>query len=112
MNPSIVPEEASGRRGQIARLPHNIRQEINRRLQDGEEAKKLADWLNSLSPIPFRGAYAPSRVAIGALADGFPLSQKMRLARAPTAAREGACAPRKGLNDSELATGFTFQQAG
>jgi len=48
-----------------------------------------------------RGAHAPSRVGVGALADAnfFALptrsAAKMPLARAPKATREGACAPRK-----------------
>ena len=39
-----------------------------------------------------RGAHAPSRVAIGALADGIFVCA---VGEAPTATREGACAPRK-----------------
>ncbi len=33
--------------GKIARLPHKIREELNRRLQDGEPGGALVDWLNS-----------------------------------------------------------------
>ena|SRR5437899_1555817 len=36
------------RTGKIARLPLGIRQELNRRLQDGKVGKKLVVWLNSL----------------------------------------------------------------
>lgn len=36
------------RTGKIARLPHGIREQLNRRLHDGEEGKKLAAWLNTL----------------------------------------------------------------
>lgn len=35
--------------GKIARLPNDIREQLNRRLQDGEEGQKLLDWLNGLS---------------------------------------------------------------
>ena len=34
--------------GKIARLPHQIREEINRRLQDGEPGRLLLAWLNAL----------------------------------------------------------------
>ena len=36
------------RQGKIARLPKNIRDQLNLRLQDGEPGKQLADWLNEL----------------------------------------------------------------
>ncbi len=36
------------RNGKIARLPKTIRDEINRRLQGGQEAKRIAEWLNTL----------------------------------------------------------------
>jgi hypothetical protein len=49
---------------------------------------------------PLRGAHAPPRVAVGALADCFSTAQyetysisKRWPARAPTTTREGACAP-------------------
>jgi hypothetical protein len=35
------------RRGKIARLPREIREQLNRRLQDGEPGNKLVTWLNS-----------------------------------------------------------------
>src|SRR5260221_1600252 len=35
------------RRGKIARLPHDIRDEINSRLHDGEEGVSIVAWLNS-----------------------------------------------------------------
>jgi hypothetical protein len=35
------------RTGKIARLPRNVREELNRRLGDGEEGKRLVAWLNS-----------------------------------------------------------------
>ncbi len=36
------------RLGKIARLPREVREQLNRRLQDGEPGKRLVDWLNSL----------------------------------------------------------------
>lgn len=39
------------RRGKIARLPRAVRQELNRRLADGEEGKKLVAWLNGLPEV-------------------------------------------------------------
>jgi hypothetical protein len=36
------------RRGKIARLPRSIRDELNRRLRDGESGTKLLAWLNAL----------------------------------------------------------------
>ncbi len=39
------------RNGKIARLPHHIREQLNRRLQDGQQGKKLVAWLNSLPEV-------------------------------------------------------------
>ena len=39
------------RNGKIARLPWSIRNELNRRLRDGEEGKRLVEWLNSLPEV-------------------------------------------------------------
>src|SRR5271157_1624622 len=36
------------RRGKIARLPAEIRRQLNGRLRDGEPGKRLVAWLNSL----------------------------------------------------------------
>ena len=36
------------RKGKIARLPQALREQINRRLQNGEEGKQIAEWLNAL----------------------------------------------------------------
>src|SRR5215471_20209567 len=36
------------RNGKIARLPHQIREQLNQRLQDGESSETLLPWLNSL----------------------------------------------------------------
>jgi hypothetical protein len=37
--------------GKIARLPKAIREELNRRLEDGEEGKGLVAWLNGLAEV-------------------------------------------------------------
>jgi hypothetical protein len=37
----------STRKGKIATLPAKIREEINRRLHDGEQAKQILPWLNA-----------------------------------------------------------------
>ncbi len=39
------------RRGKIARLPQEIRQTLNERLQEGENAASLAEWLNGLPEV-------------------------------------------------------------
>ena len=39
------------RKGKIARLPQSIREQINRRLQNGEEGKHIAEWLNALPEV-------------------------------------------------------------
>lgn len=39
------------RTGKIARLPHAIREQLNRRLQDGEQGKTVLSWLNSLPEV-------------------------------------------------------------
>jgi hypothetical protein len=39
------------RNGKIARLPHDIRTQLNRRLHDGEQGKTLVQWLNSLPEV-------------------------------------------------------------
>jgi hypothetical protein len=36
------------RNGKIARLPQNIRNQLNRRLEDGEPGKEVVKWLNTL----------------------------------------------------------------
>jgi hypothetical protein len=37
--------------GRIARLPHEVREELNRRLRGGEKARRLVPWLNSLPAV-------------------------------------------------------------
>jgi len=39
------------RRGKIARIPHYIREQLNQRLEDGERAEALLDWLNGLPEV-------------------------------------------------------------
>jgi hypothetical protein len=39
------------RNGKIARLPQEIREQVNRRLQSGGEAKQIAEWLNTLPEV-------------------------------------------------------------
>lgn len=39
------------RNGKIARLPRAVRQELNRRLGEGEQGKKLVTWLNALPEV-------------------------------------------------------------
>ena len=39
------------RNGKIARLPRSVRQELNRRLDDGEQGRKLVAWLNALPEV-------------------------------------------------------------
>jgi hypothetical protein len=39
------------RNGKIARLPHPVREQLNCRLQNGEQGKKLVGWLNSLPEV-------------------------------------------------------------
>src|SRR5438128_22041 len=39
------------RNGKIARLPREVRDLLNRRLQDGEPGTKLVDWLNDQTDV-------------------------------------------------------------
>jgi len=39
------------RNGKIARLPDGVREELNRRLLNGERGNKLVDWLNALPEV-------------------------------------------------------------
>ena len=39
------------RTGKIARLPQEIRDRLNRRLQDGESGRQLIEWLNALPAV-------------------------------------------------------------
>jgi hypothetical protein len=44
----------STRTGKIARLPRDIRQQLNHRLEDGESAQKLIAWLNETPAVQER----------------------------------------------------------
>jgi hypothetical protein len=39
------------RNGKVARLPHDIREKLNRRLRDGEQGRKLVGWLNAQTKV-------------------------------------------------------------
>ena len=39
------------RTGKIARLPHALREQLNRRLRDGERGKAVVQWLNALPEV-------------------------------------------------------------
>lgn len=39
------------RNGKIARLPHQVREELNRRIRDGQEGKALVEWMNGLEEV-------------------------------------------------------------
>ena len=54
------------RNGKIARLPHPIREQINRRLQNGDEGQKIAEWLNRLPKV---------RTVLKAEFDGQPINE-------------------------------------
>ncbi len=54
------------RTGKIARLPHDIREQLNRRLSDGEQAHSILNWLNSLPEV---------QAVLAANFDGRPLNQ-------------------------------------
>jgi hypothetical protein len=51
MTPTISPDEPVSRRGKIARLPHQIREQLNRRLHNGEEGRQAIEWLNALPEV-------------------------------------------------------------
>lgn len=39
------------RTGKIARLPKHVRDQLNRRIEDGEPGKQLVEWLNGLPGV-------------------------------------------------------------
>lgn len=39
------------RTGKIARLPNHIREQLNRRLQNGDSGPKILKWLNALPEV-------------------------------------------------------------
>jgi hypothetical protein len=42
---------SAARNGKIARLPREVRERLNRRLEDGEQGKKLVVWLNEMPEV-------------------------------------------------------------
>jgi hypothetical protein len=54
------------RRGKIARLPLDIREQVNRRLENGVEGKQIVEWLNSLPKV---------RALLKAEFDGQPVNE-------------------------------------
>ncbi len=54
------------RTGKIARLPHDIREQLNRRLNDGEQAHPILNWLNSVPEV---------QAVLAANFDGRPLNK-------------------------------------
>ncbi len=40
-----------GQNGKITRLPHEVREELNRRMRDGKEGNELMEWLNGLPEV-------------------------------------------------------------
>jgi hypothetical protein len=63
--PEILSPSTAQRRGKIARLPRPIRDEINVRLDDGQEAEEILAWLNALPEV---------RQAIAKYFNGIPIS--------------------------------------
>ena len=43
--------EGLKRRGKVAQLPFELREQLNTRLENGEEAKPLLEWLNGLPEV-------------------------------------------------------------
>ena len=39
------------RTGKIARLPRDLREQVNRRLDNGVEGKQIVEWLNTLPEV-------------------------------------------------------------
>ena len=39
-------------KGKIGRLPKAIQEQVNRRLEHGEQARTLVAWLNALPAVP------------------------------------------------------------
>ena len=54
------------RHGKIARLPHPIREQINRRLQNSDEGREIIEWVNTLPEV---------RAVVEAEFDGQPVSE-------------------------------------
>ncbi len=46
-----MPPTMSTRKGKIARLPRGVRNELNQRLDKGEQGTRLIAWLNGLPEV-------------------------------------------------------------
>src|ERR1700735_2174125 len=55
------------RTGKIARLPREIRDQLNQRLNDGQSGRRLVTWLNSLPEV---------QQVLAANFDGRPLTEQ------------------------------------
>jgi hypothetical protein len=53
MNPP-KPRRRSTRQGKIARLPYDVRMQVNRRLLDGQTGAEILSWLNALPAVQDR----------------------------------------------------------
>src|SRR5580658_6338138 len=51
MSDICATEPQTGRRGKIARLPNDIREQLNQRLLNGQAASTIIPWLNSLPSV-------------------------------------------------------------
>jgi hypothetical protein len=60
-------ELSMARIGKIARLPRDIRSQLNTRLQDGHEGKKILLWLNSLPQV---------KALLAEFCDGCPVNEQ------------------------------------
>lgn len=49
--PIINPNEPVAHKGKIGALPHRVREEVCRRLQDGETGAEILPWLNGLPEV-------------------------------------------------------------
>ena len=50
-SPQVSGERSTTRIGKIARLPQAVREQLNQRLQDGEQGQRLLAWLNALPAV-------------------------------------------------------------
>jgi hypothetical protein len=51
LKPTQPPEIMRTRNGKIARLPHEVREELNQRLERAQPSPKLLEWLNALPEV-------------------------------------------------------------
>src|SRR5216684_8823420 len=59
--------EHKARIGKIARLSHDIREQLNTRLRDGEPAQSILDWLNAIPRV---------QTVLNSQFDGHPISEQ------------------------------------